>query len=50
MKILKILAIIITSIFPFAALAQQAAPADTLLNHLTGKWVLEGTIMGKPII
>ncbi len=34
---------------PVAVSAQQAAPADTLLNHLTGKWVLEGTIAGKNI-
>ncbi len=30
-----------------SALAQQAVPRDTLLDHLAGRWLLDGTIEGK---
>jgi hypothetical protein len=37
--------------FPLLALAQQPQPTfhDELLDHLQGKWVMTGTIMGRPI-
>lgn len=31
----------------FSASAQEPASQDSLLDHLTGKWVLQGTIAGK---
>jgi hypothetical protein len=31
----------------FSATAQQATFQDSLLDHFTGKWVLQGTISGK---
>lgn len=31
----------------FSASAQEAALKDSLLDHLVGKWVLQGTIAGK---
>jgi hypothetical protein len=49
MKLLKLLAIIAGCAVPVAVSGQQAAPGDTLLNHLTGRWVLKGTIAGKNI-
>lgn len=35
------------ALMSFSASAQQPAPEDPLLDHLTGKWVLQGTIAGK---
>jgi hypothetical protein len=32
---------------PLACLAQLASSQDSLLNHLTGKWILQGTIAGN---
>lgn len=43
--ILKICASIV--LVSCSALAQQPAPKDPLLDHLTGRWVLQGTIEGK---
>ena len=49
MKLLKISAALALSIAPIFALAQQPTPADTLLNRLTGKWLLKGVVAGKNI-
>jgi hypothetical protein len=35
------------ALMSFSALAQQHALKDSLLDHMTGKWVLQGTIAGK---
>lgn len=40
---LAILALLATS---FSASAQQPTPKDPLLDHLTGTWILQGTIAG----
>ena len=50
MRILKRLAIMLFCLSRVVASAQQPVPAITLLNHLTGKWVLKGTIAGKNIL
>jgi hypothetical protein len=44
-NVLKIL--LLTVLIPVSALAQQTAVRDSLLEHMTGKWVLQGTIEGK---
>lgn len=43
--VLKIFASIV--LFSFPASAQQPSFQDPLLDHLIGKWVLQGTIAGK---
>jgi hypothetical protein len=49
MKLPRILAAIALVIAPIFGFAQQASPSDTLLNRLTGKWLLKGAIAGKNI-
>jgi len=49
MKMIKILAAVVLVIVPMLVFAQQPAPADALLNRLTGKWILKGVIDGKNI-
>jgi len=44
-KFMNILALSI--LVSFTVLAQQPTFQDTLLDHLTGKWVLQGTIAGQ---
>ena len=36
--------------FSHPALAEPPAPRDPLLDHLVGKWILRGTIAGKPTV
>jgi hypothetical protein len=36
-----------TILLSFSASAQEPAFQDSLLDHMTGKWVLQGTIAGK---
>ncbi len=36
-------------IAPYCVCAQQAVPSDTLLNHMTGKWLLTGIIAGASV-
>ncbi len=44
-KIVRIFALIV--LVSFSALAQQTTFQDPLLDHLIGKWILQGTIDGK---
>lgn len=39
--------LILAVVASLSALAQQPAPPDPLLDHLTGNWVLHGTIAGR---
>ncbi len=50
MKRFVITILILIFIFPIAAKSQQLTQPDSLLNKLTGKWVLRGTIAGKATI
>jgi len=43
--VLKI--ILCASLIPFSASAQQTPFQDSLLNHMTGEWILHGTIMNQ---
>ena len=47
MKTLFLRILIFISLTPFYLSAQQATSRDSLLEHMTGKWVLQGTIEGK---
>lgn len=47
MKTIKLKILALTVLIPVIALAQQTAVKDSLLEHMTGKWVLQGTIEGK---
>jgi hypothetical protein len=38
---------IFIAVVVFSALAQQATFQDSLLDHFIGKWILQGTIVGK---
>src|SRR5258708_571476 len=49
MKILKLLVSIALVIGPLSVLAQYTQSADTLLDHMVGKWLLKGKIAGAPI-
>jgi hypothetical protein len=40
-------AALVAGALTFAAVAAQAAPIDPLLDHMTGHWVLTGTIAGQ---
>ena len=42
--------LILLFISPVATKSQQATPPDSLLNKLTGEWILEGTIEGKETV
>lgn len=48
-KLVKMILVLIL-IFPFTVKSQQAIQPDSLLNKLTGKWILKGTIDGKETI
>jgi len=41
---------ILVSISPIAVNSQQTIPPDSLLNKMTGKWVLKGTIAGQETV
>jgi len=47
MKINTLKILLLTVLIPVSALAQQTAVRDSLLGHMTGKWILQGTIEGK---
>jgi len=47
MKTVLLRIILLFVLAPFSALAQQTTSQDSLLNQLTGKWVLHGTIDGN---
>ena len=49
MKILKLITAIFLLCGPLGTFAQNTTPSDTLLDHLTGKWLLKGTIAGAKI-
>jgi hypothetical protein len=49
MKKLKWLVSLIFVIGPLFVLGQQAPSSDTLLDHMTGKWLLRGIIAGNKI-
>ena len=49
MKSLKLLITILLFFGPVAVSAQNSFPSDTLLDHLTGNWLLKGTIAGAKI-
>ncbi len=38
---------ILIAAFPLPAFAQQSAAQEPLLDHLTGNWILQGTIAGR---
>ena len=42
--------LILLIIFPITVKSQQTSQPDSLLNKLTGKWILEGRIEGKETI
>lgn len=46
MRALKLLFFFILITSPFKVWSQNTPPADTLLNRLTGKWLLKGDIAG----
>jgi hypothetical protein len=50
MKALKTLILFLTMFVPATLEAQQLTPPDSLLNRLTGKWILNGTIDGQKTI
>src|SRR5262245_62751485 len=47
MKLLLQLNLLLVFLSPLALRSQQITPADSLLNKMTGKWVLRGTIAGQ---
>lgn len=47
MKTILIKIFLLIGLTPFTALAQQTTSQDSLLEHMVGKWVLQGTIAGK---
>ena len=47
MKAILLRILIFLSLTPFYMFAQQATDQDSLLERMTGKWVLQGTIEGK---
>jgi len=49
MKWLRIFGCLAVLIVPILVAAQQPSAADTLLNRMTGKWILKGVIDGKNI-
>ncbi len=49
MKILRSLAYLAFIIGPLGVWGQYKHPSDTLLDHMTGKWLLKGTIAGANI-
>lgn len=50
MKRLGKIILLLVFILPVAAKSQQTTPPDSLLNKLTGSWVLKGTIAGQETI
>jgi len=50
MKKIARLVSILFLLFPLTVKAQQPAQPDSLLNRLTGKWILTGTIEGKSTV
>ena len=46
MKAILFKILVLLSLTPFPALAQKPIQ-DSLLGHMTGKWILQGTIEGK---
>jgi hypothetical protein len=50
MKILKNLILTVLLLLPVTAKSQQLTQPDSLLNKLTGKWILNGTIDGQKTI
>jgi len=46
MKIILLRMLVLLSLTPVPVLAQQAI-RDSLLGHMTGKWLLQGTVDGK---
>jgi hypothetical protein len=50
MKTLLKLILLFVLISPFTIKAQLTSQPDSLLNKLTGKWVLKGTVEGKETI
>ena len=50
MKTLLKLILLLVLITPLTAKSQQITQLDSLLNKLTGKWVLKGTIAGQETI
>jgi hypothetical protein len=50
MKTLLRLVLLLILISPITAKSQQITQPDSLLNKLTGKWVLKGTIAGQETI
>lgn len=47
MKTILIKIFLLLGLTPLSALAQQTTSQDSLLDHMVGKWVLQGTIAGK---
>ena len=47
MRIILISLFIWIGLTPIAVFAQHTSAQDTLLDHLTGQWVLQGTIAGE---
>ena len=47
MKTILLRILIFLSLTPFYGFAQQSTDPDSLLERMTGKWVLQGTIDGK---
>ena len=47
MKVILVRILIFLSLTPFYLFAQQVTSQDSLLERMTGKWVLQGTIEGK---
>ena len=50
MKTFLKLILLVVLISPYAVKAQQISQPDSLLNKLTGKWVLDGTIDGQQTV
>ncbi len=49
MKILRLVVAIAFVIGPISVFAQYKQSTDTLLDHMTGKWLLKGVIAGRNI-
>lgn len=47
MKTILLRMLILLSLTPFYGFAQQGTSKDSLLDRMTGKWMLHGTIEGK---
>ena len=49
MRILKLLFFLAVIISPFDVWSQNPPPADTLLDRLTGNWLLKGVMAGDRV-